>query len=224
MPVTLLQLKTSLGILLNDPDEDVYTPDQKTQAINFSISYVQDWFDTWQQKPLVASFPIATVAGQELYALPEDFRHMEKVQTVDNAGNFIKVDPILFSRAEEFQRDIGEGEAFPAFYYIVGKEIGLIPNKALQTPITVFHTPAEIALTDDADEVEMPRWVGNMISFKAASYAASMNGDLRQKGAFEQDYKQIERAKELTIAQYQKQEGQLVIPTDGLWETHLIWT
>lgn len=222
MPVTHATLKTKLGALLNDTDENVYSASLKTIAINMALDTIRNYFLQWGGKGVVQSTPVAVVAGTELYAISQNMMQIEKVVVTLDDGQFRQLTPIDFDEAEEYNGVISDNSQHPLYYYRQANEIGFKPKPVRSSTVTIFHSNWEEDLSADGDTLAMPSWVRVPVLFKAASIAASMKADLKAKQAFESDYGEAKQELEYQLHTWQKQRNQGVRQVD-LWDTHLIF-
>jgi hypothetical protein len=99
------------------------------QALNRAQDYATDLLSRHYPDPLLVRSTTTTVSGQQAYELPEDIFE-DKLQKVEVIEAGIAWEVLRISYRDASQYDTSSQTSRPLYYYILGKDVCLLPTPA----------------------------------------------------------------------------------------------
>jgi len=126
-PITVTDLVDQVRSLMDEENTVTISSSEILQALNRAQDYATDLLSRHYPDPLLARSTTTTVAGQQAYEMPEDIFE-DKLQKIEIIEAGIACEVLRFSYRDASQYDSCSQASRPLYYYILGKDVYLLPT------------------------------------------------------------------------------------------------
>lgn len=176
MSRTVNDLLDQVRQLIDEDNEVTVTDADILDALNRGQDYAADILAKHYEDPMITKITVSTVAGQELYDIPETAfqERLEKVE-VDVNGYFFELQRVSY-------RDIGTYEspatsAVPLYYTVQGNQFQIVPTPTGTHPVRVWYLEEPRKLVKQQGRIQTINTVGNYVYVDLAGEELTTEAD-----------------------------------------------
>lgn len=167
-------LKTRTLAYLQDPDNKKWGNTILEAAVNFANSWAWKKYclNTQGTHGLTSATATSIVADQQEYSLPSDRLRIWGIRRVNVTA---PREPFWLDRladpkdADRFWRSYGPQDTYPAMYYLLGSQFGIVPKptESIADALQVYYFAQAATLSASDDTPELPSEFHDLIALRA---------------------------------------------------------